>query len=289
MRKFLALLLAAGMAACAAPSKDAAPAATPVATTPQRIVTLHSVLTEVVSALGLEDHIVGTDVTSKYPEAVNSLPKLGHDKAIRAEGILSLTPDLVMANKGQLDPSVESQLRQAGVRLMLFTPENSIDGTKQLIAQIADSLGRNADAKVLAARIDSDRAAVVPLNPSPKVLFIYARGAGTLLVAGEGTPIQSLIALAGGTNAVSGFSDFKPLTPEALVAANPDVVLLFNTGADDLQGNDALMRVPGMASTSAGRNGAFIRLDPTIMAGFGPRVGQAIAHLNTDLARYVKK
>ena len=172
---------------------------------------------------------------------------------------------------------------------MLFTPENSIDGTKQLIAQIADSLGRNADAKVLAARIDSDRAAVVPLNPSPKVLFIYARGAGTLLVAGEGTPIQSLIALAGGTNAVSGFSDFKPLTPEALVAANPDVVLLFNTGADDLQGNDALMRVPGMASTSAGRNGAFIRLDPTIMAGFGPRVGQAIAQLNTDLSRYVKK
>ena len=129
MRAFLALLGAVSMAACSAPSKDAAPAAKPVPT-PQRIVTLHSVLTEVVSALGLEGHIVGTDVTGRYPDAVNALPKLGHDKAIRAEGILSLTPDLVMANVGQLDPAVESQLRQAGVRLMLFTPENSIKGTK---------------------------------------------------------------------------------------------------------------------------------------------------------------
>ncbi len=288
MRTFLAILVAVGMAACSAPSKDAAQAAKPVST-PQRIVTLNSVLTEVVSALGLESHIVGTDVTSRYPDAMNALPKLGHDKAIRAEGILSLTPDLVMANVGQLDPAVESQLRQASVRLMLFTPENSVEGTKQLIAQVADSLSRNADAATIAARIYSGLATVVTLNPSPKVLFIYARGAGMLLVAGAGTPIQSMIALAGGTNAVTGFTDFKPLTPEALVAANPDVILLFNTGADDMQGNAALMRVPGMASTGAGRNGAFIALDPMIMAGFGPRVGQAIALLNSDLARYVKK
>jgi iron complex transport system substrate-binding protein len=256
---------------------------------PHRIVTLNGTLTEIVSALGLGKNIVGTDVTSKYPDAVNALPKLGHDKAIRAEGILSLTPDLVMANKDQLDPAVEGQLRQAGVRLMLFTPRNSIDGTKRLIAQIADSLGRGQDARAIAARIDNDRAGVTALTPAPNVLFIYARGAGTLLVAGEGTPIQSLITLAGGTNAITGFRDFKPLTPEALVAANPDVVLIFNTGADDLQGNNALMRVPGMASTGAGRNGAFITLSPEIMAGFGPRVGQAIATLNTDLAHFVKK
>ena len=73
------------------------------------------------------------------------------------------------------------------------------------------------------------------------------------------------------------------------MAANPDVVLYFNTGADDMQGNDALMRVPGMASTGAGRNGAFIPLTPVVMAGFGPRVGNAVATLNADLARVSKK
>lgn len=287
MRIFPAFLLVLGVAACSAPSKDAEQGATATAE-PHRIVTLNGTLTEIVSALGLGNNIVGTDVTSKYPDAVNALPKLGHDKGIRAEGILSLAPDLVMANVDQLDPAVEGQLRQAGIRLMLFTPNNSIDGTKQLIAQVADSLDRSVKAKAISARMDLDRAVVVPLVPSPKVLFIYARGAGTLLVAGEGTPIQSLIALAGGTNAVTGFSDFKPLTPEALVAANPDVVLLFNTGADNLQGHEALMGVPGMASTGAGRNQAFITLSPVIMAGFGPRVGEAIAKLNADLRAFVK-
>lgn len=288
MRIFIALLLAACAASCAVPSKDTAPAVAQVPAQ-QRIITLHGILTEVVSALGLEDRIVGTDVTSKFPEAVDGLPKLGHDKAIRAEGILSLSPDIVMANVGQLDPAVEGQLRQAGIRLMLFDPQNSIDGAKRLIAQVADSLGRRDDAKKIEARIDSALKAVTPLTPSRKVLFIYARGAGTLLVAGEGTPMQQMITLAGGTNAVTGFTDFKPLTPEALVAANPDVVLYFNTGADDLQGNDALMRVPGMASTGAGRNDAFIPLDPVVMAGFGPRVGKAVATLNADLARVTKK
>ena len=287
MRIAFSLLLACSVAACTAPSKDAEPAVTAVHG-PHRIVTLNGTLTEIVAALGLGNNIAGTDVTSKYPEAVNALPKLGHDKGIRAEGILSLAPDLVMANKHQLDPTVEGQLRQAGVRLMLFTPQNSIDGTQQLIARIADSLGRSAEAAEVTARINSDRASVVPLEPSPKVLFIYARGAGTLLVAGEGTPIQSLITLAGGANAITGFSDFKPLTPEALVAANPDVVLVFNTGAEDLQGHKALMRVPGMASTTAGRNQAFITLQPVIMAGFGPRVGEAVAILNADLRPYVK-
>lgn len=256
---------------------------------PHRIVTLNGTLTEIVSAIGLGGNIVGTDVTSKYPDAVNSLPKLGHDKAIRAEGILSLTPDLVMANEDQLDPAVEGQLRRAGVRLMLFTPRNSIGGTKRLIAQIADSLGRSEEAKPVDERIGSDLSGVTALRSSPKVLFIYARGAGTLLVAGEGTTMQSLITLAGGSNAVTGFNDFKPLTPEALVAADPDVVLYFNSGADDLQGNDALMRVPGMANTRAGRHGAFVPLEPVVMAGFGPRVGMAVNTLNADLARVMRK
>lgn len=279
MRALLGFLLVAVAAGCTVPAVETSAETA----APQRIITLNGTLTEIVSAIGLEDRIVGTDVTSKYPEAVNALPKLGHDRGIRAEGILSLSPDLVLANEGQLEPAVEGQIRQAGIRLMLFTPRNSIAGTKELIAQVADSLHRIEESLKLADAIEEGLAAVVPIQPAPKVLFIYARGAGTLLVAGEGTPIQSLIELAGGTNAISDFSDFKPLTPEALVAANPDVVLLFNTGAEQLQGNEALMRVPGMASTNAGRDQAFITLQPVVMAGFGPRVGEAVALLNKEL------
>ena len=281
MRSLLTLLVA-GLCACTGPAvENTDPASRD--RTPQRIVTLNATLTEVVAALGLEQHIVGTDVTSTFPEAVKDLPKLGHDRGIRAEGIISLTPDLVMAGKDQLEPATEAQLRQAGVRLMLFDQVYSIDGTKRLIAQIADSLGKEEGAASLVEQIDVDRAKALPLDPAPKVLFIYARGAGTLLVAGEGTPMQEIITLAGGQNAISGFQQFKPLTPEALVAANPDVVLLFSTGPQDMQGTTSLLKVPGMASTTAGRDTAFLHMDPLVLAGFGPRLGQAIAELNGQL------
>lgn len=279
MRIFLGVLLAALLAGCAAPAADQAGEGRDA----QRIVTLNGTLTEVVSALGLGDRIVATDVTSTFPEAVNALPKLGHDKQIRAEGILSLTPDLVLANEGQLEPAVEGQLRQAGVRLMRFSPARSIAAAQDLIRQVADSLGRAAEAEQLVRAIEQDLQAVEPLPEAPKVLFIYSRGGGALLVAGQGTPIDALITLAGGRNAVTGFTDFKPLTPEALVAANPDVVLLFSTSKGDLQGSDALMDVPGVASTAAGQAGAFIALDPVVMAGFGPRAGEAVAVLNQNL------
>lgn len=40
-----------------------------------------------------------------------------------------------------------------------------------------------------------------------------------MMVAEEGTQVEQIIQLAGGENAVNGFSEFKPLTAEALVAA----------------------------------------------------------------------
>ena len=50
------------------------------------------------------------------------------------------------------------------------------------------------------------------------------------MVAGKNTPMEKLITLAGGENAINEFDDFKPLTPEAVVKANPDILFLFKSG-----------------------------------------------------------
>lgn len=92
-----------------------------------------------------------------------------------------------------------------------------------------------------------------------------------------------MIELAGAENAVSGFSDFKPLTAEALVAANPDVILLFDSGLESLSGATGMMGVPGVAETQAGKNQAFISMDGQLLSGFGPRVGEAARLLNERL------
>lgn len=265
------------MASCGTPHVEK----TDANSEPQRIVTLNGTLTEIVAALGRADRIVGVDVTSTWPEKIAGVPRVGHDRTVRAEGVIALEPDLVLAAPGQLNTTVRGQLQQAGQRVVELPQDHSVEGTRTLIRQVAELLHDPAEGERLIAAMDLDLARVKPIAEPPKVLFIYARGAGSLMVSGEGTPMHHIIELAGGRNAVAGFKEYKPLTPEALIAADPDAILLFSSGMDALQGVEGLMQVPGMAATRAGRNKAFIAMDGGLISNFGPRLGQAVIQLNT--------
>jgi len=116
-------------------------------------------------------------------------------------------------------------------------------------------------------------------------LFIYARGANMLMVSGTGTPIDAMIHLAGGTNAVTGFADFKPLTPEAVITANPDVILLFDSGAESVSGIEGVLKLPGVSKTNAGKNKKIITMDGGLLTNFGPRTGEAAEALNALLVK----
>jgi iron complex transport system substrate-binding protein len=92
-----------------------------------------------------------------------------------------------------------------------------------------------------------------------------------------------MIQLAGAQNAVNEFAGFKQLSSESLVAANPDVILLFDSGLQSLGGADDLLKVPGVAETNAGRNKKFIAMDGQFLSGFGLRLPQAVGELNKKL------
>lgn len=249
-----------------------------------RLVTLSGTLTEVVSALGFESNIVGVDVTSTFPESVLKLPKAGHTRNLSAEGVLSMNPNVVFAYEDEINPELQQQLSAAGTKLYLFRAPKNLAEAKDLIQTLADTLGVTEKAAELISNIDAKIAQTQTLTPAPKVLFIYARGAGMLMVAGDNTPIKSIIELAGGQNAVTGFEEFKPLSPEVLVEANPDVILIFDSGLSSLNGQAGLKQIPGMDKTNAAKNGAFVAMDGQYLNGFGPRVGDAALELNQKLS-----
>lgn len=250
----------------------------------ENIVSLNGTVSEVLAALELEDAIVGTDVTSTYPASLQSKPKLGHNQSVNVEGILALDPRKVMALSTDMKPEVIQQLKTAGVQVQLFDREYSVEGTRKLIRQVADSTGRAEVGKRVIEKLDRDISTLKTDNTSsPKVLFIYARGSGTMMVAGEGTAMEKMIQLAGGQNAVSGFKDFKPLTGEALVAANPDVILLFESGLESLGGPEGIYDVQGVKETNAGKNKKVVTMDGALLSGFGPRVGEAIRELSDKI------
>lgn len=266
----LLVLLLPGRAASAAP---AAP----------RIVSLNGTISEIVCALGRQAQLVGVDVTSTYPEALTKLPKVGHNRNISAEGVLALNPTLVVGTTESLKPEVAAQLKEAGITVHLFKQAYSVAGTKQLIKDVAATFGASAQVPAVRAKLEADLAKVKKAATAPKVLFIYARGAGTMMVAGQGTSVEKIVQLAGGRNAATGFSDFKPLTAEALVAANPDVLLLFDSGLQSLGGKTGLLQIPGVAQTTAGRTGRVVEMDGQLLTGFGPRLGIATAELARKL------
>ncbi|MGC4128874.1 MAG: ABC transporter substrate-binding protein [Bergeyella sp.] len=258
-------------------AKDSTATETPVSG--QKIVTLNGGITEIVSALGLEKEIVGTDVTSTYPESLKATAKdLGHVRSMTIEPVMALNPTLILASEKDLNPDLMAKIKESGIKTELFTQEYSVEGTKKLIEQVAKTVG-NTDYKKLYEKIDADLAKIQPIANKPKVLFIYARG-NNLMVGGKETPMAKLIGIAGGENAVNDFEDFKPLTPEALVQYNPDVLLFFTTGLEGAGGIDGVLKVPGVAQTTAGKNKKIIAMDGGLMSGFGPRLGEAAYTLN---------
>lgn len=250
----------------------------------QRIVSLSGTLTEILAGLGLEKNMVGVDVTSTFPITVDKLPKVGHVRQVGSEAILSLRPtEVVVMQESGFRPELIRQLEQAGVKVTQFKQTFSPAGTEELIKQMALHYKKVAQGQKMIQTMRAQMRKTVAAKNRPKVLFVYARGAGSLQVSGKNTSVDQLIHLAGGTNAVQGFDDFKPLTTESLVAANPDYILLFSSGLQSVGGMEGLLKIPGMKLTTAGKKQQVIEMDGLLLTGFGPRLGLAVQTLHKRL------
>lgn len=247
----------------------------------QRIVSANGTLSEILYGLGLEKQLVGVDVTSTYPASLDKIPKIGHNRTIAAEGILTLNPDVIVyTDQSLLLPSVVRQLQSSGKKVVEFKHEYSKEGAMKLIRDVGAYFNAKPQAEKLVKSLQADLTKLKPNAAPKKLLFIYARGTGTLMVSGTDTSIDKMITLAGHKNAVSGFTEYKPLTAESLITANPDVLVLFSSGLESLQGIDGLLKVPGVANTNAGKNRKVISMDGQLLTGFGPRLGKAALELS---------
>jgi len=219
------------------------------AAVPKRIITLSGALTETVDALGFGKSIVAVDVTSIYPTYIAALPKVSKNRTVSAEGLISFKPDLILAPEGSVSKEIAYQLQSADINLVNIKQDYSVSGSIAFIKAVAAALQVPAKGEALAkqtqAKVDKVLAEVKKSARTPKVLFIYARGTGVMLVAGQHTNIDAIIALAGGKNAAQGFDNFKPYTTESLIEANPDVILMFDFGLSSLGGADAVLKMPG--------------------------------------------
>ncbi|GIW13621.1 MAG: hemin ABC transporter substrate-binding protein [Tepidiforma sp.] len=250
-----------------------------------RIVVLNGDLTEVVYALGLGENVVGVDTSATYPPEAQQKPKIGYQRSLNAEGILSLQPTVIIGSELAGPPAVIEQVKSAGVPVVLFKTVSSLDDVTRKINDVATALGVPNRGKLLAAQtkqeIDEAVALAAKATSKPRVAFLYLRGSTTQVIMGKGSGADVLITAAGAIDAgaEAGVTGSKPLTPEALVAAAPDVILVLTAGLQSVGGVDGLLQIPGVAQTPAGQQKRVVDFDDQYLLGLGPRAGKALMDL----------
>ncbi len=254
---------------------------------PQRIVSVGGAVTEIVFALGEEDRLVARDTTSNYPAAALELPDVGYIRALSAEGVLSVDPDLILSEAGAGPLETIELLHEAAIPVIEIDGRYTREAVGDKVRTVAEALGVPEKGAALAADVDAEIAAAlaqVDTSRQPKVIFILSTAGGRVLAGGENTNADAIIALAGGRNAATGFEGFKPITDEAIVASGADVILMMERGGDHDSTLAALRAHPSLGQTPAAKNGAVIRIDGMLLLGFSVRTGQAISTLASALS-----
>ena len=257
-----------------------------------RIITAGSAITETVCALGDCDKIIASDRTSLYPEQIQQLPSIGYRNAINAEGIISLKPTMVIVEKDYVDDNVLTQLSASGIKLVVVERQLNFNDTKKYITQIAAALGRQEEGKKLIAKNESELTEVKTFlqraTITPKVVAVYNRGTSTMSIAGKGT-FSEILQYVGAKNVFESMEGYKPLNTEALIAASPDYLVMTSTGFESIGGMEGVLKISGVAQTTAGKKKQVVVINSLKLTNFGPRFGETVKELANLLHPEISK
>lgn len=247
MRRALSALFVLASAAllCAPVRSESAP--------PKRIVSMMPSNTEILYALGAQDSLVGVTRFCDVPPEAKKKEKIGDFIHPNFEKIVALKPDLVLAGEWQTSP-IAARLRKAGVRVEEIELPATVDGILDSILHIARITGREKEGGALVeslrGRIEKVAAEGRARKRKPTV---YIEVDPPNWTVASKSFINDAVRLCGARNI---FADLPvsgaQVSWEAVVRADPDVILLFSTTREEI------LRRPGWSQLSAVKNGRII-------------------------------
>lgn len=235
----------------------------------RRIVSLLPSLTETVCALGACARLVGVDRHSNHPAEVLVLPRLGGLDDASIERIVALKPDLVLA---AVSTRVVERLESLGLQVAAIEPRDLAD-VRHALERIGRLVGSDAATRIW-QRIEADMVqAQATVDPAARGIGVYFEVGNGPYAASEASFPGELMARLGLRNIVPGrLGPYPQLNPEFIVRADPALILISRSQADDLA------QRPGWARIDALREQRVCRIDPAagdLLARAGPRVGEA--------------
>jgi iron complex transport system substrate-binding protein len=261
-------------------------AATPIADS-SRIISIGGSVTEILYALGEQQKILAVDTTSLYPQsALKEKPNVGYMRQLSPEGVLALSPTLILAVEGSGPKETIDVLQRENIPFIIIPDKFNGDGIVEKIDTIAGDVGVPERGACLARKVQSDLSALGSLRERihhrVKVAFLLSLANGRPMISGRDTAADGIIAMAGAENAFNDFKGYKPVNDEAIITARPDAILVMQRGEHALSA-DQVFSLPAFAATPAAARKNLIAMDGLYLLGFGPRTARAARDLAGQL------
>lgn len=243
-----------------------ASAQTAQAQAPARLISTDAAVTEILFALGAGDQLVAMDVTSELPPGRPELPRLGYHRALAAEGILALDPNLVIGSEHMGPAHTVDALQRSGVTVVKLPTATSLQGLASNVDEIATALAINTDARpTLADLAPASKALGKQDKSGMRAAFLLNGEGGKLRLAGANTGGNAFLGLLGADNA-AGFANYRSVSAEALLELDPDLILVADVEQAGIESLLSQHTVLGYAR--AARNNQVFAVDArTLVAG----------------------
>lgn len=247
-----------------------------------RIVSLVPSLTELLFSLGAAKYVVAVTRFCEEPAPlVTGLTKIGGTKNPDLGRIVSLRPDLVIANAEENRAEDVKQLRQAGLRVFVTYPRR-VTAVPNLIRNLGWLCGCATSAERMAAELEEELRNQAP--PLRRRVFC-AIWKNPWMSVNADTYAHDLLHRCGGEN-ICGEKEarYPVVSLEEVAAQNPEVVLLpgepYRFSRRD--GPDLAL----LSGSAALRSGAVYFIDGKALTWFGPRTRSALRYLQLFLCTH---
>ncbi len=279
----VALLIAAPAHAFPETLTDAQGRAVTFAARPERIVAIFASNVELLAALGAGPRIVGIEAYTRFPPEVLDRPKVGGRLGFSAEAIARLQPDLVvMTAARQAAHQLVRPMELIGVPVLVLD-HRDLASILANLRFLGRAIGAEQKAEAVIADVEARLArAAARIGDRPRrrvYLETASSGRGSFQTVRDGTYTADALRAAGGDSIFAGRNLIAQVSGEAVLAANPDVILVAGTEAQAAE----LRRRPGwdrIAAVRAGRVHAVPRAELLIP---GPRVIDGVERLGRIL------
>jgi iron complex transport system substrate-binding protein len=255
--------------------EEASPPAS--ASAPQRIVSLSPTTTETLFAIGAGERVVAVDDQSDEPPEAPRTSISAYQPSV--EAIAGHRPDLVVVS-AETPRDAVAGLRRLGVRVLDQPPAANLAEAYAQMRELGEVTGRRAAAAQVADEMRAEVERLVASVPDGPPLRVFHELDPDLYSASSDTFIGQVYARLGLRNVAdeaarrSG-AEYPRMSAEAVVAADPDVIVLADSECCG-QTPAKVARRPGWDAISAVRERAVVAVGDDVASRWGPRIPEFV-------------